>query len=168
MHKHGNTPNNIQMNFISRIFRRKHGVFISYSREDERYILPVIKLIRTMRHDFVFQDTHNIMPGKLWEPQLLQALHKSKVIIIFWCRHSANSTYVKKEYEIAIEKKKDLLPLLLDDTPLTEELAAYQCIDFSRFEIHGDYGSFHSPVFQPGKEAAEKLIAILNKKLNPL
>jgi hypothetical protein len=78
------------------------------------------------------------------------------------------STYVKREYEIGVEKKKDILPLLLDNTPLTDVLATYQWIDFSHYEIHGDNDSEHSPFFRPEKEPAEKLIEILNKKLNPL
>ena len=154
------------MNFIGRIFRKRRGVFISYGREDERYILPVIKLIRTLRYDFVFQDTRNIVAGKLWEPQLLEALNRCKIIIVFWCRHSANSAYVKKEYETAIETKKDVLPLRLDATPLSEALAAYQCIDFRYFGLHDDSDSWHSPLFYPAKEAAKEILAILDETLS--
>ena len=114
----------------------KYGVFISYSHEDKHYISPLVELIRAMRSDFVFLDYDSIQKGKQWRHQIESALLEVQIIIVFWCRHSAASIEVQKEYEIAIQAGKDILPILLDDTHLIQELAIYQGIDFRKFRTH--------------------------------
>jgi TIR domain len=115
---------------------KKYGVFISYSHEDTMLIAPVVSLIRVMRKDLVFQDYADIHPGKRWEPQLNRALEDAELIIVFWCGHSAKSGYVKKEFEYAIKSDKDVLPVLLDDCKLDNDLADYQWIDFKNIITH--------------------------------
>lgn len=114
----------------------KYGVFISYSHKDAKLVTPIVQLIRSMRSDLVFQDTLSIKPGKPWEGQLGDALKQSDVVIVFWCSHSRNSSEVKKEYERAIEEKKDVLPVLLDGSKLPEEIAKYQWIDLQTVIQH--------------------------------
>ena len=114
----------------------KYGVFISYSHEDSSLIAPVVALIKTLRKDLVFHDVQDINAGKLWEPQLNKALMDANLVIVFWCKHSAVSDYVEKEYKFAIENTKDILPLLLDDSKLPGVLSAYQYIDVSKSISH--------------------------------
>jgi len=111
-------------------------VFISYSRKDKEIIGPIVNLIRAMKDDLVFQDFQNIKPGKKWKPQILEAISKAKIIVVFWCEHSFKSRSVKEEYNIAIKKNKDVLPLLLDETELVEALNEYQWIDLKNFHVH--------------------------------
>ena len=63
--------------------------------------------------------------------------------MVFWCDHANKSDYVKIEWLSAVNQEKDLLPLLLDNTPLPPELAQYQWIDFQKM-----VGANHS-VFSP-------------------
>ena len=114
----------------------KCGVFISYSHDDVKYVSPIVRIIKAIRTDLVFQDTVDIKPGQQWEPQLMGALTEAELVIVFWCHHSAGSEYVKKEYETAIEQKKDILPLLLDDCELAAPLAKYQWIDLRTAIFH--------------------------------
>jgi hypothetical protein len=104
-------------------------VFISYSRKDLHLIEPVVDLLRATR-DMVFHDVDTIRPGKRWRAQLDEALVDTNLLVVFWCRHAAGSKYVREEYEAAMAKGKDVLPLLIDDTPLPPSLADFQCIDF--------------------------------------
>lgn len=116
----------------------KYSVFISYSRADREFIEPVVELVRALRPDLVFQDKINILPGRKWEVELMNALNDSEMIIIFWCRHSAKSVYVEKEYRYAIYKGKLVLPLLLDGTSLPAALKDYQSINFKHLmRAHG-------------------------------
>ena len=115
----------------------KKGVFISYSHADKDFIAPVVKLIRGLRQDLVFQDYDNLELGKPWEPQLLEALAGAGMVVVFWCSHSAQSDWVKKEYELAIQKAKDIMPIILDDTQMPHDLSAYQGINMSGFISHG-------------------------------
>ena len=93
-------------------------VFISYSHEDLDRIDPIIELVRALKRGLVFQDRRSIQPGKRWKPQLLKALRHAKTIIVFCCEHAAKSPHVKEEYEVAVQEKKDILPLIPDDTSL--------------------------------------------------
>lgn len=116
----------------------KKGVFISYSHADKDFIAPVVKLIRGLRQDLVFQDYDNLEVGKPWEPQLLEALANAGMVVVFWCSHSAQSDWVKKEYQLAIQKAKEVLPIMLDDTKMPHDLSAYQGINMSNFISHGN------------------------------
>ncbi|HEU4454764.1 MAG TPA: toll/interleukin-1 receptor domain-containing protein [Longimicrobium sp.] len=107
-------------------------VFISYSRKDLHLIEPVVDLLRATR-DMVFHDVDTIRPGKRWRAELDEALVDTNLLVVFWCRHAAGSKYVREEYEAAMAKGKDVLPLLIDDTPLPPSLADFQFIDFRPF-----------------------------------
>lgn len=115
---------------------KKYEVFISYSHEDVSIVLPIIKLVRSIRDDLVFHDVQDIRAGKPWEPQIVNALNQAEIVIVFWCSHSSKSDYVRKEYLKAIENNKDVLPIILDKTELSLELSKYQAIDFGNIFMH--------------------------------
>ena len=111
-------------------------VFISYSHEDKDNIAPVVDLLRATMKNSVFQDYRDIEPGRKWREKLLDALHKARTVVVFWCAHSSKSDFVKEEYEFAINADKEVMPLLMDDTQLPADLSDYQWIDFRRFQFH--------------------------------
>jgi TIR domain len=104
-------------------------IFVSYSRQDTGLVKPVVGLLRATK-DLVFQDIDGIMPGKRWRPQIEEALSVAHLIVLFWCHHSSRSPEVRKEYELALSTGKDVLPVLLDATPLPKELDEFQWVDF--------------------------------------
>jgi TIR domain len=116
------------------------NVFVSYSRADSSLVSPVVSLLRVNR-SLVFQDIDTIQPGKRWQGEIDKALSESHLVVVFWCTHASGSNAVSKEWHAAIELKKDLLPLLLDPTPLPPELAEFQWIDF-----RGTVGANHSSI----------------------
>lgn len=99
-------------------------------------MVPLVKLIKNMRNDLVFRDQEDLIPGKKWEPQLLSALDSASLIILFWCKHSAESDYVRQEYETAISAGKDVLPIILDDTELPKALNKFQWLHFRPLGFH--------------------------------
>lgn len=115
-------------------------VFVSYSHADSSLVAPVVQLLRVNK-SFVFRDTDNIRPGKKWRNEIARALDESNLVVVFWCDHARASDEVSKEWKAAIEQGKDLLPLLLDATPLPAELGAYQGIDF-----RGTVGASHARI----------------------
>ena len=78
----------------------------------------------------VFQDFDSVPPGRKWREEILVALKAADLVMVFWCEHSRESDEVKREYDLAIEGEKDVVPVLLDSTPLPETLAEYQWVDF--------------------------------------
>lgn len=105
------------------------NVFVSYSHADASLVAPVVSLLRVNK-SLVFQDTDRIAPGKRWRDEITNALAGSNLVVVFWCDHACRSTEVSSEWKAAIDQDKDVLPLLLDATPLPPALGQFQWIDF--------------------------------------
>jgi len=112
------------------------NIFISYSHTDNWLVTPIVALLRASQA-LVFRDADTIRPGKKWHEEIHKAIKDASVVVIFWCHHSSLSEEVEKEFRTAITLNKDILPLLLDMTPLPPELAEFQYIDFREFFFDG-------------------------------
>ena len=121
--------------------KRRLRIFISYSREDESIVEPVVKLLRVTESK-LFLDVDSIAPGEKWEEEIARSLSTADKVCVFWCQHSASSEWVNREWRYAHELQKKIIPLLLDSTPVENELAKYQFIDFRFVE-----GSTHPTVY---------------------
>ena len=106
---------------------------------------------------------------------------------VFWCKHSNRSTYVCDEYSKAIKYGKDVMPVLLDSTPIAKPLRVYEWVDFRvlavaehsgwgepdiselmpsiesnslpSFKWRPGHGDDHGPVLSPRIERTESSIA---------
>ncbi len=90
---------------------------------------PVVRLLRATK-DFVFLDSDTIQAGRRWRAEIAGALRNASLVVVFWCRHSSESSEVEVEYQAAIAAEKDILPVLLDSTPIAPALTEFQWIDF--------------------------------------
>lgn len=118
-------------------------VFVSYSRADAALVAPVVKLLRANR-SYVFYDIDDIQPGKRWRGEIDRGLAEAELVVVFWCDHALRSDEVRREWATAIDRNKDLVPLLLDATPLPAALGEFQWIDF-RTMVGTTHGSMHAP-----------------------
>jgi len=123
-------------------------IFISYSAVDREKIQPIVNLVRAMKKDSVFQDFVSIRPGEKWAHKIMEAVAGCRTLLVFWCKHSAASDWVREEYEAGIEAGKEIIPILLDDTKMPEPLAVYQRLDFRRKETHGGLAAFVPGIFK--------------------
>ena len=116
-------------------------LFVSYSHHDTNLVGSVVSLLRATKGSPVFQDRDTIVPGTSWQAEIEQGLVEADTVVVFWCRHAAASKAVRDEWLAAISNKKQLLPLLLDATPLPAELAGFQWIDFQEYgaRSHGKF-----------------------------
>ncbi len=133
--------------------RKTTNVFISYSHTDAFLVSPIVRLLRANK-SLVFQDVDNIQPGKKWRNEIAKGLAESHLVVLFWCDHANSSDEVTNEWKTAIELEKDLLPLVLDSTPLPAELNEYQWIDFQEM-----VGAAHTQITRrpPTTESAEPI-----------
>jgi len=129
------------------------NIFISYSHVDSALVVPVVGLLRASKA-LVFRDADSIRPGKRWSQEIITAISEASVVVVFWCQHAKNSQEVEKEFLAAITQGKDVLPLLLDETPLPSNLAAFQYIDF-RAAFGKGHGIMPSPA-QPAPAPAAR------------
>ena len=104
-------------------------VFISYSRRDSALVKPVVDLLRSLPFP-VFRDEDAIRPGERWEDRLIDELGAATHVLVFWCDHARDSDWVDLESDLAAEDaSKVVVPVVLDDTPLPDELKSRQWVD---------------------------------------
>lgn len=106
-------------------------LFLSYSRTDKELVAPIAAVLRISAT--VFRDEDSIAPGKRWADELAKSLDESNAVLVFWSLAASESKFVESEYRRAIDMSKDVVPVLLDDTPLVSPLAEFQWIDFRSF-----------------------------------
>jgi len=94
-------------------------------------VKPIVKLLRSTDTG-VFIDRDEIQLGKRWRDQILQAIGECKAFWLFWCRHAADSREIRLEYQQGLSREKDILPILLDATPLPKPLDEFQWLDMSQ------------------------------------
>jgi len=128
------------------------NVFVSYSHADASLVDPVVKLLRVNK-SLVFQDTDGIAPGKKWRGEIAKALNDCHLVVLFWCDHACQSQEVSKEWKSAVDQEKDILPLLLDATPLPPELCEFQWIDF-----RNTVGQNHSLITSPSSRTETEVL----------
>jgi hypothetical protein len=106
------------------------NIFFSYSPADCELVSAIVSLLSSSNSAFVYCDADSIRTSDRWREELGTAVSEANVVLLFWCHHSHTSYEVRKEFAVALEQGKDVLPLLLDGTPLPSRLAARRCIDF--------------------------------------
>ncbi len=124
------------------------NVFVSYSRLDRNIVAPIVQLLRIV-DTAVFRDEDSIQPGKKWQVAIHESLNSCHTIVLFWSAAAAESKAVESEYQAAIGLRKDIVPVLLDDTPLIEELNQYQWIDFRAFVESGKERGIKNAIMVP-------------------
>jgi hypothetical protein len=106
------------------------ALVVSYARVDRAQIREIVDLL-TASHaaeKAVFWDGH-LVAGDNWFNQLKRHINKAGRLFVFWCLHSGRSRQVRREYLYAIKRKKRVIPVLLDNTPLSRELSPIHGID---------------------------------------
>lgn len=93
------------------------NVFVSYSRLDREIVVPLTQLMRITGGN-VFRDEDSINFGKQWRVVVAESLASARTVLVFWSGNSATSEAVQVEYTQAIAQGKDIVPVVLDDSPL--------------------------------------------------
>lgn len=91
-------------------------VFISYSGGDEaasHAAKLVARRLRT-RGMSVFFDRDSLVAGGKWSEQIREALEDSTAVVVLLSSSSRRSTWVESEVQVALERKKLIVPILLD------------------------------------------------------
>ncbi len=105
----------------------EHTVFVSYSRKDSSRVQQAVALLEA-GGAAVFRDLDDIQFGDRWEAVIRAKLAESERILVFWSIHARDSEWVGREWMIALEMDKRLVPVLLDDTPMPESLSQFHAL----------------------------------------
>lgn len=88
-------------------------LFVSYSRKDSGYVKRFFN--HTQKLGFhVWYDLNDIEGGDNWWEKIAQGIEECGAFVVIMSPNSAASGYVKKEYHLAYDCRKPILPILLD------------------------------------------------------
>lgn len=96
-------------------------IFISYSRRDT----VRVQLIKTLIEEEGLQawmDTSALYGSDSWSAQIAHAIEECKLLVVVISSNSVVSQMVAKEVLLAQQEGKRILPVMLEDTPLTGTL----------------------------------------------
>jgi hypothetical protein len=116
---------------------RSPFLFPIYSREDSDVVYRICQLLRAgVSLDSADEDS--IESGKRWNAVLTEARENCDCVLVFWSAHSATSSSVRQRYSHSIRYRQEVVPVLLDDTPLVEELCPCRSLDCRPFVTPSD------------------------------
>jgi TolB-like protein/Flp pilus assembly protein TadD len=108
-------------------------VFVSYSREDKDRVLDLTAKLRAAGVP-LWMDVSGIDGATMWGEEIVNALEKSKVLLLLVTESAVRSPNVAKEVVLASERKSHILPVHLEPTQippgLKYPLAGIQHIEF--------------------------------------
>ncbi len=110
-------------------------VFVSYSRQDNDRVLELTGQLRAAGVR-LWMDVRNIDGAAMWGEEIVNAVAKSKVLLLLVSKTAVASQNVLKEVLLASERKGHILPVHLEPTEipgsLKYALAGIQHIEFFR------------------------------------
>jgi adenylate cyclase len=111
-------------------------IFISYSRKDSEQALSLAERLRGEGMS-VWIDQHGIEGARPWSEEIVKAIESSGTFLLLLSSHSIESDNVVREMSIALESKKSLLPVAIEDVILTPRfkypLAGIQRVAYTQF-----------------------------------
>lgn len=102
-------------------------VFISYAHVDQALVLRVVEFLRGGGLN-VFVDSQSLAYGDDWRASLRRAIVGCERVMLFWTAGASLSKWVGREWRLAVQQGKRVVPTLLDDTPLPPPLARLQAV----------------------------------------
>jgi hypothetical protein len=124
------TPPPIVSGRVSGVAPKSHSlVFIAYSRENEGLVRPLVSLLRASGQNIFILSQH-LDYGKDRRAQVVEAVSRSKRLLLFWSSSSKASSLVTEAWRLALATPGcRIVPVLLDQTPLPVELERFHGTD---------------------------------------
>lgn len=119
-------------------------IFLSYSSPDyERVHEYYSSLVRDGLDPWL--DKEKLVAGQNWDFEIKKALSRSTIIVIFLSENSVSRRgYVQREIRIALDQYQNklhddiyIIPVMLDEVPIPEQLQSIQVITASSDERYG-------------------------------
>ena len=97
-------------------------VFISYSRRDQEAVRRLAGALRKDGHT-VSIDQDIISGGQLWRAKIVGAIGTADVFLVVLSSSAVASDEVRKELDIAVDKKKPIVPAMLERVTVPDRMA---------------------------------------------
>jgi hypothetical protein len=127
------------------------SAFLSYSREDANFAWDIALTLRELHID-VWMDQLDIAPGEHWDRAIHAALRDCTHMLVVHSSASFTSNNVWDEWSYFLNRRKPVIPLIIEPVELPFRLERVQYIDFANM---------------PFKKAVEQLLSILRPVNRP-
>lgn len=104
-------------------------VFISYSRQDQPFVLQLCDALSAYKLD-VWVDKEDIHAGVKWSTAIQEGLKISEVMLVILSPASMGSRNVEDEWQFFLDKNKPVIPVLYKPAEIHFQLNRLQYIDF--------------------------------------
>lgn len=96
-------------------------IFISYARKDIKRVKRVVNDINTRGFD-CWMDERNLQSGDIWTKEIVKAISSCDVFMLFMSSGSMISDNVRREVQLAFDKKKKIVILRLEEARIPRKL----------------------------------------------
>ena len=110
-------------------------VFISYSSNDQDRVVKLADKLRKAGVS-IWVDESGIGAATLWSKEIAGAIKGCKVLILMVTPNSVKSKNVVREVSLASEQNKQILPVILEPTPIPEALE-YHLAGIQHLDVTG-------------------------------
>jgi len=110
-------------------------IFISYSRKDSDFVAKFTKNLREAGANLWLDK--QIKPGGHWDSSIESALDTCQDVLLVLSKNSVDSNNVMDEVSYALEKKKRVIPIKIEECDVPFRLRRIQHIDYHLDEVKG-------------------------------
>jgi len=112
----------------------KKLVFISYSRKDDDFVLPLCKKLKEAGVE-IWLDQWDIAPVDNWNKSIDDALSKCKRMLIILSPDAVDSDEVQGELYTFFKEKKPVIPIVYRDCRIPRRLNLIQHMNFTSSDL---------------------------------
>ena len=106
---------------------REQSLFVSYSHKDRDLVLSLLGIVPVVWHA-AFIDFLHTPRGSNWLDGHNYRIENSDRVLLCWSVNAARSKHVEREWKHALRAGSIIVPVLLDNTTLPNELASIHAI----------------------------------------
>lgn len=116
------------------------SIFISYSSQDDRFVNQLVKVIKEMGISY-WKAPEMIPAGSSYAREIPRAIRECEIFLLVLSKSSQTSIWVEKEIDSAVNHRKTIIPVKIDEVPLCEHFRFYlnnvQTISYKEDSIQG-------------------------------
>jgi len=117
--------------------QRYRRAFLSYASPDRAEVIKRAQALRALGIGF-FQDLLSLEPGDAWQKRLYEEIDACDVFLLFWSSAAAQSQWVIREAEYAMNRRlasaedsPDIMPIVLEGPPVPAPPPSLEAIHFN-------------------------------------
>ena len=108
---------------------KRSTIFISYARLDGHFATFLENELKRRGYS-IWKDTADIIAGENWQEAINQAMDACSHFIILLSSKSVNRPEVNRELGAALQARKRIIPILIDDCEIPPQLRQFNLIDW--------------------------------------